>query len=180
MNGRGFPWLLAAIPATAFGHGLAYALAGREQADAHHSYLVPAFLYSAALLLAFCAARLLRALSRPRRLSSAAPSLAATAAKLSIVKVALFALAERVEGFAPAPSAYAIQILVALFVAIAIVYFAQLVRRCERSAIEAGDYLRRVLALTAGLRFNHVSRAPAYALAVSAGPARFPRPPPYL
>jgi hypothetical protein len=180
VNGRRFPWLLAAIPATAVGHGLSYFLAGHDQADGHHSYLLPAFGFSAALLLAFCAAALLRALGRPRLPFATGYSIAATAAKLSVVQIGLFALAERIEGYAPGPSAYVLQILVALFAAIAIAYFAQLVRRCELSAIDAGEYLRRFAAHTEGLRVARAPYSPAYALTISAGTARFQRPPPQL
>ena len=180
MNRRSFLWFLAAIPATIVGHALAYVFTGHDQADGHHSYLVPAFECSVALLLAFCAARLLRALSRPRPLSATDYSLAATMAKLSVVQIVLFTLAERLEGLAPAPIAYAIQLLVALLAAIAIAYFAQLVRRCERSTIQLSEYLHRCLALTEGLRFARAPHSPAYTLTITAGTARFQRPPPQL
>jgi len=180
VKGRSFPWFLAAIPATIVGHALAYVLTGHNQADGHHSYLVPAFECSVALLLAFCAARLLRALSRPRLLSAAGYSLAAGMAKLSVIQIVLITLVERLEGFAPAPIAYAIQLLVALLTAIAIAYFAQLERRCERSTIQLSEYLRRCLALTDGLRFARALHSPAYTLTISAGTARFQRPPPQL
>jgi hypothetical protein len=180
VKGRGFPWLLAAIPATAVGHGLAYVLTGHNQADGHHSYLAPAFGYSIALLIAFCAARLFRALSRSRAPSAAGFSFVATMAQLSLAQVALFTLAERLEGSTPTPIAYAIQIFVALLATIAIAYFTQLERRCERSAIQASEYLRRIRALTEGLRFARVPYSPAYALTISAGTARFQRPPPQL
>jgi hypothetical protein len=160
------------------GHGLAYIVAGHNQADGHHSYVAPALGYSAALLLAFCAVRLFRALSRGRILAATGYSLLATTAKLSVVQISLFALAERLEGYTPAPLAYVIQILVALCAAVAIAYFAQLVHRCERSAIEAHEYLRRIRTFVAVPRFARLAHSPAYALAISAGAARFQRPPP--
>jgi hypothetical protein len=178
--GRSFTWLLAAVPATLVGHGLAYALLGHSQADGHHAYLLPALAYSVAGLLAFCATRLFKALSRPRPLAAASYSLAGTMAKLSFAQIALFTLAESLEGYAPTPLAYAIQIFVALLAAVALVYFARLVRHCERSTIEFSQYLQRCLSLPRVLRFACAPRSAAYALMVSAGAARFQRPPPRL
>jgi hypothetical protein len=170
---------LAAIPATIVGHALAYVLTGRDQADGHHSYLLPAFECAFAVLLAFCAVRLYGALSRPRSPIALSSSLAVTTAQLSVVQVVIFTLAERLEGFAPTPAGYAIQLLVALLAAVAIALFTNLVQRCERSAIELSEYLHRARALRFGLQIAR-PQSPAYALAVSAGVARFQRPPPQL
>jgi len=101
-------------------------------------------------------------------------------AKLSLAQIVLFTVAERLEGLAPAPIAYAIQLLVALLAAIAIAHFAQLVRRCECATIELSEYLRRFSALAAELRFTRAPYSPAYTLTISAGTARFQRPPPQL
>jgi len=180
VRGRVFPWFLAAIPATLVGHGIAYVLTGQSDADGRHSYLLPALECSLALLFTFCAARLLRALSLPRGPAATASSLLATAAKLAVAQVALFALAERLEGHAPTAIGFAIQVVVALLAAVAIAYFARLVRRFERSAIDAGEYLRRFRLNAAVLRLDRARHSPAYALAVSAGTARFQRPPPLL
>jgi hypothetical protein len=177
VNGRSFTWLLAAVPATLAGHGLAYLLTGQNQADGHHAYVVPALELSAALLFSFCAATLLRALSTPR-LSTIGSSLVANAAKLALVQVALFAFIERIEGYAPSPIAYLVQIFVALLAALAIAHFTRLVRRCEHASLEAGEYLRRSKAHAGRLSVRTARRSPARALTISTGTSRFQRPPP--
>lgn len=180
VNRRLSLWWLAAVPATLLGHALVYALTGRTQVDAHHAYAIPAFEYSIAVLLAFCFALLLRALSGRVAGATHPFSWMGTWGKLAVVQVALFTLVERLEGYHVAPVAYAVQVFVALLAALAIACFTRLVHRCERAGLQASSYVRRLLTACDGLDFGRPPYSPAYALTVKAGTARFQRPPPHL
>lgn len=174
-------WLAAVLPATLAGHGLAYALTGRSAAGAEHSWMAPALEISLALLAAICAALIGGTLCRAGILkrTRAERSLIALWPRLAASQLLLFALIERAEGTSAGISGSLVQILVALAAAWLLCLFARVLARCRARSQEAGAYLERMFSA----RFSFVSRrpaAPAYALAVRAGRARFQRPPPFV
>lgn len=179
MRPRFSGWILpaAALPATLVGHALAYLLAGSSQADGHHGYFLRTLEYSTALLAGLCLILVARALTRVDRFTRGG-SVGATWAKLALMQIALFAMLERTEGYVPALAGCVAQVVVALCAAVALAYFARLLERCERDAVHASSYLRR---LRSGLQGCHIRRSP-YALSrvlsVRVGPSHFPRPPP--
>lgn len=172
-------WIAAVVPATLVGHGLAYAMAGRNAADAHHAWVAPALECSLALLLAFCCALTASALLKAGVLTHTAAERSTLELwpRLAIAQLVMFGLMERMEGAHAGLLGSLVQVLVALCVAYVLSLFTRLLVRCMASAQAASRYLQRLLVSTA--RF--ISRRPycvAQALAVRAGTSRFQRPPP--
>ncbi len=155
-------------------------MTGRTQSDVQHAYASPALEYSVALLLVVGCGLLLRSLSGYASVAHRTSSWLGTWGKLALFQVALFSLLERVEGFHVAPLAYAVQVFVALVAALALACFARLLHQCERAGLQISKYVRRLLVRCEGLRVLRPRHSPAYALTVTAGTARFQRPPPHL
>lgn len=179
MRPRFSGWILpaAALPATLVGHALAYFLAGYSQADGHHGYFLRTLEYSSALLAALCLILVARTLTRVEGCTRGG-SVGATWAKLALMQVALFAMLERTEGYVPALVGCVAQVVVALCAALALAYFARLLELCERDAVHASSYLRR---LRCGLQGCQIRRSPyslSYVLSARVGRSHFPRPPP--
>jgi hypothetical protein len=172
-------WIAAVVPATLVGHGLAYAMAGRNAADAHHAWVAPALECSLAFLAALCCAMLAGALLKAGVLvhTAAERSTIELLPRLAFAQLAMFAVMERVEGTHAGIAGCAVQVIVALCVAYVLSLFSRLLVRCIEGARAASHYLQRLLECAA----SFVPRLPhneAYALAVRAGTARFQRPPP--
>jgi hypothetical protein len=172
-------WTAAVVPATLAGHGVAYALAGRNLADGHHAWIAPGLEISVAVLLAVCTVMLGGALMRLHLLvrSGIEQSLFALWPRLCVAQLAMFVLMERAEGTHASALGCTVQVAVALCVAYLLSLFARLVADCIAGAEEAGRYLERLLAP----RATFVFREPQWcmnSLAVRVGSYRFKRPPP--
>lgn len=174
-------WIAAVVPATLVGHGLAYALAGRSGADAHHAWVAPALECSLAVMAALCFALLGGALLRAGVLvhTAAERSTIELWPRLAVVQLVMFSVMERLEGGHAGVAGSLVQVLVALYVAYVLSLFSRLLVRCIAQAHAASAYLDRLLDGAA----LFVSRRPlcvAHELAVRAGTARFQRPPPIV
>lgn len=172
-------WIAAVVPATLVGHGLAYAMAGRSGADAHHAWVAPALECSLAVLAALCCALMAGALLKAGVLAHTAAERSTIELwpRLAVAQLAMFFAMERVEGTHAGLAGSLVQVLVALCVAYVLSLFSRLLVRCIAQTHAASQYLQRLL--EDGSRF--ISRRPycvAHALAVRAGTARFQRPPP--
>ena len=172
-------WIAAVVPATLVGHGLAYAVAGRSSADAHHAWIAPALECSLALLAALCCTLMAGALLKAGVLihTAAERSTIELWPRLAVAQLAMFAVMERVEGTHAGLLGSLIQVLVALYVAYVLSLFSRLLVQCITQAEAASQYLQRLL----DTRAIFVSRRPlcvAQTLAVRAGTSRFQRPPP--
>jgi hypothetical protein len=172
-------WVVAALPATLLGHGLAYLAAGRTLADGHHAWLEPTFEVSGALLVALCLALAGSALVRARIIArvDVERSLNALWPRLAATQLALFALMERAEGTHVTLFSCAMQVAVALGAAFVLSLFARLLARCIHSAREASRYFERLFAEAA----SFIPRQPVWCadtLAVRIGFHRYVRPPP--
>lgn len=172
-------WIAAVVPATLVGHGLAYAIAGRSGADAHHAWVAPALECSLALLAALCCAMTAGALLKAGVMihTAAERSTIELWPRLAIAQLAMFALMERMEGTHAGLAGSLVQVLVAFCVAYVLSLFSRLLVRCIAQTQAASQYLQRLLESKA--RFiPRCSYSIAHALAVRAGTARFQRPPP--
>ena len=150
---------------------------GKTQSDGHHAYLAPLFSASAIILALGCGLLVLRALTRLSDGQPAALRVRSLFAQLAFSQVALYAVAEHIEGYSPSLGSYLCEVFVALLVAIGILCFARFLARCELGAHDASAYLRRTFAC-GHIVWLPVHCTPAYALSASAGSARFSRPPP--
>jgi hypothetical protein len=172
-------WIAAVVPATLVGHGLAYAMAGRNGADAHHAWVAPALECSLALLAAVCCAMTAGALLKAGVLvhTAAERSVLELWPRLAVAQLVMFSIMERMEGTHAGLAGSLVQVIVALCVAYVLSLFSRLLVRCIAGAHAASQYLQRLLQP----KTHFVSRRPysvAYALSVRAGTARFQRPPP--
>ena len=174
-------WLAALLPATLAGHALAYALAGRSASGAEHSWIAPALEISIALLFAICVALVGGTLCRAGILKRTRTerSILALWPRLAGAQILLFAVMESAEGTRAPFTGFLVQILVALFAAWLLCLFAQVLAGCRARSAEAGAFLERMLA-AAVIFVSRRPAAPAFALAVRAGRARFQRPPPFV
>ena len=174
-------WLLAALPATLAGHWLTYAGLGQSLADGRHAYALPSFEISLLLLGVLCAGLLGGALIQAGvvdriRLEATGWSLWL---KLAPIQVVLFAIIERLEGYAPSLTGCLIQCALAAGVAALLALFARFFSRCVLQSQEASAYLQRLRSSSCDA---HIRRAPltlALARSASVGPIRFGRPPPH-
>ncbi|GAC1388383.1 MAG: hypothetical protein NVSMB31_02300 [Vulcanimicrobiaceae bacterium] len=171
--------LLVALPGSLIGHVVAYALTGHALSDARHGYLEPALVYSSLVLGVLCAVFVLDALARAARRSEIPERLGSMWAMLSAVQVALFWAIERAESATPGWQGYLVQIGVALLGALALVFFAHVLARCERAAWEVQEYLGRRPPSPLASVLPAFETSPAFALRMVAGRARFSRPPPH-
>lgn len=174
-------WLLAALPATLVGHWLAYIGVGRSLADGRHGYALPSFEISALVLGVLCAGLLVGALVQAGivdriRLEATGWSLWL---KLAPIQVVLFAIIERLEGYAPSLAGCLIQCVLAAAVAALLALFARFFSRCVLESQEASAYLQRLLSSPFHAHLRRAPFAVAFALSASVGPIRFGRPPPH-
>lgn len=170
-------WLAAVLPATIAAHALSYAATGQSMADGRHVWLVPALESSLAVLLvlaiALAGGALVRAGIFARPVVEAAPI--RLWFRLALAQTALFAAIEHAEGTPVGLVGCAIQVAVALGVAVLLCAFARALAGCVRAGDAAARFLARIerpaIYLTRPL-------SPAAALAAVAGTRRFQRPPP--
>lgn len=172
-------WILAVVPATLVGHGLAYAAGGRSSADLQHAWLAPALECSMAVFAALCCALLADALLKAGVLmhTAAERSVLELWPRLALAQTALFFGIERLEGTHVGVLGCLAQLLVAFGVAYVLSLFSKLLVGCIAGAQAASQYLQRLNDTAA----TFVVRQPqciSHALAVRAGNARFQRPPP--
>lgn len=172
-------WIAAVVPATLVGHGLAYALAGRSGADAHHAWVAPALECSLAVMAALCCALLAGALLKAGVLihTAAERSTIELWPRLAIAQLVMFSVMERLEGAHAGVLGLLVQVLVALYAAYVLSLFSRLLVRCIAQANAASAYLERLLDGAAQF-VSRRSPCIAHELAVRAGTARFQRPPP--
>lgn len=173
-------WLLAALPSTLLGHWLAYAGVGRTLADGRHVYAVPSLEISGLALGLICAGLLAGAVIQAGfvnrvRLDAAGWNLWL---RLAPVQVALFAIVERVEGYAPSLTGCVVQCALAAVVAVFLGLFARYFSRCVLQTEQACAYLRRLLVCPPLTLPGRKPLVAALALGACVGPVRFGRPPP--
>lgn len=173
-------WIVAVVPATLIGHGLAYAIAGRSTAGMQHAWVAPALECSMAVFAALCCSLVADALLKAGVLvhTAAERSTIELWPRLALAQVALFFGMERLEGTQVGVAGCLVQLLIALAVAYVLSIFSRLLVSCVAGAQAASKYLER---LTTGAAAIFVVRHPqciSHALAVRAGNARFQRPPP--
>lgn len=170
-------WLAAVLPATIAAHALAYAVTGQSMADGRHFWLVPALESSLAVLLLLAATVIGGALIRAGVF--ARPSVDAAPLELwlrmAAAQTALFVAIEHAEGTPVALAGCAIQVAVALGVALLLCAFARALAGCVRAGDDAAQFLARIAAPPIYLGRP---MSPAAALAAVAGTRRFQRPPP--
>ncbi|TAM86858.1 hypothetical protein EPN42_12450 [bacterium] len=168
-----------AVFATLLGHAAAYLCEGRDLSDGRHAYFMPALDLALAALLAGAMLVALRALSVRARtgLRLEAPPFQRQWLALATVQVGGFVALETMEGHRADLAGCAIEVLVALLVAVALTSFCGLMERC--AAMNAAIYLRRYQgAGMAAARHSVPAVAPALSLTTCAGVRRFKRPPP--
>lgn len=172
-------WWFAVVPATLFGHVFAYALGGRTATDAHHAYLAPLLESSLVVLTAVVGASLASALVRARGLALELETRTSTLwTRLFPAQLALYLLLERAEGNGITLTGIAAQILAAFAAAVLLVAIVHVLDRCERAAEHAASFIARDRSVRPSHYVTRTSNAPAHALAIRAGVARFQRPPP--
>jgi energy-converting hydrogenase Eha subunit A len=172
-------WLAAVLPATLIGHGIAYAVAGRSASDAAHAWVMPALDCSLALLLALCCSLIVGALLKAGVLAHTATERSALQLwpRLAIAQLAVFVTMEQVDGSGATLLGCFVQLLAALCVAYVLAVFVRLLDRCAAGSRAAFRYFERQVK-TAAVFVSREPQCVAVQLAVSAGAARFQRPPP--
>lgn len=172
-------WIAAVVPSTVAGHALAYAFSGQTAADGRHAWMQPALEISLALAAAMCVLVWAESLLRAGILvhTSHERSPLALWPRLALTQLTLFAAIEYAEGAHAGAAGLAAQGITALLAALLLAAFASFLARCAAGTRAASRYLQRLFADVT----LFVSRHPialAHALSVSAGNARFQRPPP--
>ncbi len=178
MRGRLPLWPAAVIPATIAGHALAYAWMGRSLADGRHGWVAPALEIGLALL-AGCAAALLAnvLLSERATATSSESSVVALWLRLAVAQSALFLAVEWLEGTRIDPVGFGVQIAVALIAAGVLASFARFLALCATGLCLPLRHVERRFSAPRCVRTSW-AHTTVLALAASAGPARFQRPPP--
>lgn len=173
-------WTTAVLPATLVGHGLAYVIAGRSTGDAQHAWVAPALECSFAVFAALCCALFADAMLKAGVLvhTAAERSTFELWPRLAFGQLAIFCLMERLEGAHPGILGCAMQVLVAICVAYVLSLLSRLLVTCVRGAQAASQYLQRLTDCARPIFLERPPQCVAHALAVSAGSARFQRPPP--
>jgi len=173
-------WLVAVVPTTLAAHGLAYVLAHRSLSGPQHTWVLPTFDVSIAVLLTSCAVLLAGALLRAGILAhtSVEHSTRGLWMRLSCAQLLLFVAMERAEGTHAGVLGCVAQVAAALCVAFLLTLFSRVLAGCVIAGESAMRYIDR-LATGAPSFVARRPRAAAYALFASAGSSRFQRPPPY-
>ncbi len=172
-------WWFAVVPATLFGHVLAYALGGRPVIDAQHAYLAPLLEISLVVLTAVVGASLASALMRTRGLTlTTTGTTGHLVARLLPLQSLLYVALERAEGNLPTLIGLLAQLFAACLAAAVLIAVVRLLARCERAADEAATFITRDRTARASCFVTRSSTTPAFALAVRAGSSRLQRPPP--
>lgn len=170
-------WLAAVLPATIAAHALSYAVTGQSMADGRHLWLVPALESSLAVLLVLATALVGGALVRAGIF--ARPAVEASPLRLwlrlAFAQTALFATIEHAEGTPVGLVGCAIQVAVALGIALLLCAFARALAGCVRAGDAAAQFLTRIATPPV---FLHRPLSPAAALAAVTGTRRYQRPPP--
>jgi hypothetical protein len=177
----GIAWFAGIVTGgTLLGHAVAYALEGRSLADGHHGYFAPLADVAVASALLGCALVAGRAIASRgvRHHALALPRLPQLWVGVASLQVAGFAGLERLEGNAPNALGCGIEILIALFVAIAMTLFGRVVEQLAQSIVSA--YAPRLRAPCFATGRSAATVDAARALAVRVGVRRFKRPPPIL
>lgn len=173
-------WIAAAVPAAVAGHTWLYAICACGNDGAAHTWVLPAFRLSLALLTALCAVLLYAALTGSAWLTvgrierSGGPLLC----RLFLAQTLFYAAAERAEGNTPALLGVALQLVVAIAVAVLILGFARVLDRAAAHVRSFAAYLRRHTPADVRFSIEFQRQRPAMPAGYAAGYARFQRPPP--
>lgn len=172
-------WLAAVVPTTLAAHGLAYVLSGRSTAGAEHAWVMPTLECSVALLVALCTVLTASALLKAGVFihTAAEHSTFALWGRLAFAQIAIFAAMEQAEGSHAGLFGCAVQVLAAFCVAFLLALFSRMLARCTACARVFSRYIER-LSVNVAAFVPRRPRSTEYALSVSAGTARFQRPPP--
>lgn len=196
---------ICAAPATLFGHSITYALGTVSLADGRHTYFLPALQALVTLTLGLALALIVRSLVsapvRPGKICPVAPSLSKGGLSMpmlgraqhdtvgitlslwaifSFTQCAFFVSLEFLEGYRAGPLGCAIQVVVALMAALLVVWFNDLLERCEEISLARGIYLPRPTNNQVLITDRSLCPIPVNGLNERRGIRRFQRPPPGL